>query len=305
MSDFDSVLQLAEAGDLIPEHLIISLLMKMMEVLSKENNIVEINGSVNVCGDIHGQLFDLLELFKATNFDINNMGVYLFLGDYVDRGRFSIETFAYLSVLKIKFPTKIFLLRGNHESRQVNQMYGFYNQSITNYGHSGVWSLANEVFDFLPMAALVNDNVFCVHGGLSPKISLIESLSVLNRRKELPSRGPLADICWSDPENILEWHENQRGAGYLFGKPQVDAFCHNNKLEFVARSHQIVDEGFKWYFDNKLCTVWSAPNYMYRFNNKASVLRVENNGYEILYFNECPDELRRIPDDLPLHWFFS
>lgn len=283
-----------------------------MEVLYTENNVIELSSPITICGDIHGQLYDLFELFdRATN----NAGIgnqkFLFMGDYVDRGRFSIETFAYLAALKLRYPGQFFLLRGNHECRQVNQMYGFYNETQMLYGHAGVWTFCNDVFDLLPMAALIDGRVFSVHGGLSPKITLIESIALLNRQAELPSNGPLCDLCWSDPEDIQIWKENQRGAGWIFGAPQAKEFCFNNGLDFVTRSHQLAMEGYKWFFDHKLVTVWSAPNYMYRSGNKACVMKyhptLSKSGslpYDIVMFDPRPENLRKQPEEVPNSPYF-
>ena len=196
--------------------------------------------------------------------------------DQHNRGYFSLETFAYLATLKIKYPHRIFLLRGNHESRQLNTNYGFYNDCIQIYGHIGVWSLCNEIFDLLPIAAIIDKKVFCVHGGISQEIALIEQLDLLQRRMELPIEGALSDLCWSDPDNVENWIKSQRGAGWIFGKNQVEKFLHVNNLSLIARSHQLAEEGYQFFFDQKLITVWSAPNYMYRSGNKAAVMELNS-----------------------------
>ncbi|OHT05870.1 Ser/Thr protein phosphatase [Tritrichomonas foetus] len=308
MSEFnlDSILSTIREGNPLPEKILVELLLKLMEVLYTESNVLELQSPITICGDIHGQLYDLFELFKVScpNEEVGDTK-FLFMGDYVDRGRFSIETFAYLAALKLRYPGQFYLLRGNHECRQINQMYGFYNETQFNYGHAGIWTLCNEVFDLLPMAALIDGDVFSIHGGLSPKITLIESISLLNRQQELPQSGPLCDICWSDPEDIECWRENQRGAGYLFGAPQTHAFCQNNGLRLVTRSHQIAMEGYQKFFDGQLITVWSAPNYMYRSGNKATVLKYKGrDDYELVPFEPCPDDKRKIPEDLPTSGYF-
>jgi diadenosine tetraphosphatase ApaH/serine/threonine PP2A family protein phosphatase len=258
MSDLnlDLILEDVQQGNTIGEEVLVPLLLKMTEVLYTENNVVSISSPVTICGDIHGQLYDLFELFdRATDGHGIGSQKFLFMGDYVDRGYFSMETFAYLVALKLRYPDQFFLMRGNHECRQVNQMYGFYNECQVTYGHAGIWSLCNDVFDLLPMAALIDRRVFSVHGGLSPKITLIESIALLNRQDELPSSGPLCDLCWSDPGETDSLRENQRGAGWLFGAPQVTEFCHNNGLDFVTRSHQLAMDGYRWLFGQKLITV--------------------------------------------------
>lgn len=317
MDKFDpsNIINRIQKGESINEEDLKTLLLKLMEVLYTEPNVLSLNSPITICGDIHGQLYDLFELFKKAcdteddNFDIGNQK-FLFMGDYVDRGRFSVETFAFLAALKLKYPGQFFLLRGNHECRQVNQMYGFYNESLHYYGHAGIWNMCNDAFDLLPMAALIDNKVFSVHGGLSPSIPLIEKISLFNRKNELPCEGPLCDLCWSDPEDIDDWHENQRGAGYFFGKKQVDQFCYNNGIDLITRSHQLAMDGYQEFFKDdengqaKLVTVWSAPNYMYRSGNKATVMKYENGKPVYVEFKSCPDDKRKIPEDPPPATYF-
>ncbi|KAH0795960.1 Ser/Thr protein phosphatase [Histomonas meleagridis] len=310
MEDFDPtpIIESIRQGERVSEKDVETLLLKLMEVLYTESNVLELSSPIIICGDIHGQLYDVFELFKTAGDGDETIGdkKFLFMGDYIDRGRYSIETFSYLAALKLKYPQQFYLLRGNHECRAVNQLYGFYSECVHCYGHAGLWSLCNDVFDLLPMAALIDGEVFSVHGGLSPKITLIESISLKNRKAELPCSGPLCDLCWSDPDDIQSWHENQRGAGYFFGAPQVKEFCYNNGIKFITRSHQLAMEGYQEFFDRQLVTVWSAPNYMYRSGNKASILKYNKGDTTLDYkiFDACPPEKRKIPDDPPASTYF-
>ena len=160
---------------------------KAKELLIKENNVVLLNAPLTVsidlktlflqvCGDIHGQFYDLRELFKKGG-DIEN-NCYLFLGDFVDRGYHSVETFLLLLCYKIRYPEKITLLRGNHESRQITQVYGFYDESLRKYKSTKVWQMCNEVFDLLPLGAIINNKIFCVHGGISPANNTIKKVRI-------------------------------------------------------------------------------------------------------------------------------
>jgi diadenosine tetraphosphatase ApaH/serine/threonine PP2A family protein phosphatase len=231
------------------------------------------------------------------------------MGDYVDRGHFSLETVFYLFALKLKYPETFWLLRGNHEARQVNQVYGFSVECLSVFGHSGVWSLCNEVFDMLPVAALIDNRIFSCHGGLSPDIPGIEKINLIDRNQEVPVNGPLCDLCWSDPENVVEWKVNRRGAGWLFGEIQTKEFCHlNGDLDFVTRSHQIAMTGFTWFFDQKLITIWSAPNYMYRSGNLASVMQYEKEkgvDSELIIFRSRKEDSAKLRDDPAPGGFFS
>lgn len=292
--NLDEILATIQNGDHLPEEQIIGLLRKLMEVLYGEGNVLQLDLPITICGDVHGQLFDLFELFRVGGSLPETK--YLFMGDYVDRGYYSLETFAYLAALKLKYPQSVFLLRGNHECRQVNRIYGFYDDCLLTYGHAGVWALCNDVFDLLPMAALIGTKIFSIHGGLSPDISLIEQINSRNRQVELESSGSFCDLCWSDPEEISGWATSQRGAGYVFGSKPTIEFCHNNKIDLITRAHQLAMEGYQYHFDDHLITVWSAPNYMYRTGNIASVLSIDENlNRNLKIFNEVAEDNRRRP----------
>ena len=156
---------------------------------------------------------------------------YLFLGDYVDRGYYSVETCLLLLALKVRYRDRVTLLRGNHESRQISQVYGFYDECLRKYGSINVWRLCTEVFDCLPICALVDNQLFCVHGGLSPSISSLDEISSLNRFVELPHEGGMCDLLWSDPEEeLVGWGSNPRGCGFVFGGDCVSEFNKRNGI---------------------------------------------------------------------------
>lgn len=269
---------------------------KAIELLTKEPNVVKVDPPVTVCGDTHGQFFDLLELFSIGGQcpDTN----YLFLGDYVDRGYFSLETFLLLLCLKIRFPQRMTLLRGNHESRQTTQAYGFYDEVIRKYGDSSMWDLLNKVFDVLPLCGLIGGKIFCVHGGLSPLLTSVDQINKQDRKREVPERGPFCDLLWSDPDNVSSFTLSPRGAGYLFGETAVKQFNRQNKLSLICRAHQLASEGYVEWFDRRLFTVWSAPNYCYRGGNPASLLEVDTNCATVWkMFDAAPASARgEIPD---------
>jgi diadenosine tetraphosphatase ApaH/serine/threonine PP2A family protein phosphatase len=305
--DLQEVILILETGEILPEANVVPILLRLNEVLYQESSVLMLSSPIVICGDIHGQLDDLLELFKISG-DLTTQK-YLFMGDYVDRGYHSLNTFLYLVCLKLQYPEQFYLLRGNHESRQVSQMYGFYNECISNYGHPGIWMMCNDSFDLLPLAAVIDRSIFSVHGGLSPQIPLIELISVHERQNELPSSGPLCDLCWSDPEeDVKKWRQNQRGAGYLFGINEVGKFNQVNKLRLITRSHQLAMEGYRWYFPDpttqnprgRLVIIWSAPNYSYRSGNDATIMKYGFTGMEefaLLVFR--PNETRIESRDVP------
>ena len=192
------------------------------------------------------------------------------MGDFVDRGFYSVETFLLLLALKVRYPDRIYLIRGNHESRQITQVYGFYDECLRKYGSITVWRYCTEIFDYLSLSAIIDGKIFCVHGGLSPSIQTLDQIRTIDRKQEVPHDGPMCDLLWSDPEDTHGWGVSPRGAGYLFGSDVVSQFNGANNIEMICRAHQLVMEGYKWHFNEAVLTVWSAPNYCYRYNQQKS-----------------------------------
>ncbi|KAJ0396478.1 hypothetical protein P43SY_004320 [Pythium insidiosum] len=263
-------------GEAIELTAVLALCERMKDILVEDDNVVAVRSPVTICGDIHGQFFDLLELFNMSGQAPTTN--YIFLGDFVDRGAMSVETITLLCVLKVCYPEHITLLRGNHESRQTTQVYGFQMECMKKYdGDTRVYKAFTEMFDFLPLGALVDQSLLCLHGGLSPSIHHIDQLRMLHRFQEIPPDGPFADIVWSDPDpKNFGFHMSPRGAGYIFGEDVVDKFMHLNKLAHMSRAHQLCMEGYQVLFRERFSTVWSAPNYCHRFGNLAAVMAVDD-----------------------------
>lgn len=280
-----------------------TLCAKAREILLEEANVQNVSSPVTIAGDIHGQYFDLLELLKVGG-DPPEIK-YLFMGDFVDRGFYSVETFLLLLTLKVRWPDRVNLIRGNHESRQITQVYGFYDECMRKYGNANVWRYCTEVFDYLSLGALVDNKVFCVHGGLSPSITTINQIRAIDRKQEVPHDGAMCDLLWSDPEEVDGWAVSPRGAGFLFGADVVRQFTHDNDLELIARAHQLVMEGYKTMFDDTLVTVWSAPNYCYRCGNVAAILTLsETLARSYAVFNAAPQDGRNAPAKRPPTVYF-
>jgi len=202
-----------------------------------------------------------------------------------------------LLTLKAKYPDRITLVRGNHESRQITQIYGFYDECLSKYGNANAWKYCCKVFDLLNIAAIIDNQVLCVHGGLSPDINTIDQIRTIERNQEIPCSGPFCDLVWSDPEEVDTFTVSPRGAGWLFGSKVTHEFMYINNLELICRAHQLVQEGFKYSFNEKLITVWSAPNYCYRCANVAAILVFKNvNNKEAKIFDAVPDTERSIPN---------
>lgn len=251
----------------------------LISILQEEDNCVKVDVPVTVAGDIHGQFYDLLELFHIGGLppDVN----YLFLGDYVDRGYYSCECFCLVACLKIKYPKRVTLLRGNHESRQITKVYGFYDECMRKYNNnSNAWKYLTDAFDYLPLTAVINNKIFCDHGGISPYLNSIDEINELDRFNEIPQDGAICDLLWSDPagsdDELTEgWKPSPRGAGVLFSEEVTNTFLHTNDLCYICRAHQLVQEGYQWMHNDKVVTVFSAPNYCYRCGNSASLMFVD------------------------------
>jgi len=294
-TDLDRWLETARECKYLAEADLKKLCDKVKELLLEESNVQPVSSPVTICGDIHGQFYDLLELFRTGGEPPETN--YIFMGDYVDRGYYSLETFTLLLLLKARYPDRITLLRGNHESRQITQVYGFYDECQQKYASANAWKYCTQVFDYLTLAALVDGRILCVHGGLSPDLKTLDQIRTIARAQEIPHEGPFCDLMWSDPEEIETWQVSPRGAGWLFGARVTAEFNRLNKLELVCRAHQLVQEGYKYMFpDKSLVTVWSAPNYCYRCGNVASILALDANlNREFKIFQAVPENDRLAP----------
>ncbi|KRW98555.1 hypothetical protein PPERSA_00047 [Pseudocohnilembus persalinus] len=275
IQDLDRFIDTLKKCETIKESEVKDLCSKAKEILIKEENLVHVETPVTICGDIHGQFQDLMELFKVGG-DCPETN-YLFLGDYVDRGYNSVETFLLLLSLKVRYPERIILIRGNHESRQITQVYGFYDECLRKFGSLNVWRYCTEIFDYLTLSAVIDNKNYCVHGGLSPQINTMEDIMKIDRKQEVPHDGAMSDMLWSDPDDMKGWNISPRGAGYLFGDDVVKDFNEKNSLDTIFRAHQLVMEGYRTHFSGQLVTVWSAPNYCYRLGNVAAILELDEN----------------------------
>jgi len=297
---------------ILPERLLKKACQMIKEILVEENNVQPVCLPVVICGDIHGQYYDLLELFRIGG-EMPERN-YVFMGDFVDRGYNSVETFELLILLKLRWPAHITLLRGNHESRQITQVYGFYDECLRKYGNANPWKYCTEIFDYLTLAAIVENSIFCVHGGLSPDVKLLDQIRTIHRVQEIPHEGAFGDLVWSDPDDIDSWAVSPRGAGWLFGERPTQHFNRLNGLDLIARAHQLVQDGYKYMFSDYrhgeeekkglLVTVWSAPNYCYRCGNVASILAVDEHfNREFRIFKEVPASAASVPPRQVIPYF--
>lgn len=269
------------------------------QILKNEPNLLSLDSPLTVCGDIHGQYFDLMKLFEVGGSPADTR--YLFLGDYVDRGYFSIECLLYMYCLKIWYPTTFFMLRGNHECRHLTEYFTFKLEVIHKYSEE-IYEACLESFNCLPLAAIMNKQFLCIHGGISPELNTLDDLRNINRFREPPTHGLMCDLLWADPvedfgqERTQEFftHNGVRGCSFFFSYHATCSFLEKNNLLSVIRAHEAQDSGYRMYRKTKttgfpsIITIFSAPNYLDVYNNKAAILKYENNSMNIRQFNCTP-----------------
>lgn len=259
------------------------VLNKSRSIFLDQPTLLRLSPPVKIVGDIHGQFHDLIRIFNSCGYPPYTN--YLFLGDYVDRGYKSLETILLLLCYKIKYPENFFMLRGNHESANITKIYGFYDEckrrlpSIS--GNHKLWKTFVDVFNALPIAATINDKIFCIHGGLSPDLVDLKQIENIKRPTDIPDNGLLADLLWSDPDPLIKnfsptnWPKNDRGVSYCFGKKHVDYFCLKFKMDLIVRGHMVVEDGYEFFDKRKLVTVFLAPNYCGEFDNYGAIMSVD------------------------------
>jgi len=298
-----------------------SLIERCSAQFKEEPNMLELRYPLTVCGDVHGQFFDLIRLFEVGGDPKDTQ--YLFLGDYVDRGCFSTEVVFYLYALKITYPKTFFMLRGNHECRQLTSFFNFKDECAYKY-NLGIYDKIMSSFDNLPLSALINKAFFCVHGGLSPDLTSLDEVKSMDRFVEIPREGPMCDLLWSDPyeedadpnnpdkvankenpdDGTHGHHETQatswfgyndtRQCSYVYGVEAVKQFLKDNKLTSIIRAHEAQVDGYKMQMVNKtsgiprVITIFSAPNYCDVYKNKAACLKFDNNVLNIKQFIDSP-----------------
>lgn len=249
------------------------LCLKSREIFLSQPILLELEAPLKICGDIHGQYYDLLRLFEYGGFPPESN--YLFLGDYVDRGKQSLETICLLLAYKIKYPENFFLLRGNHECASINRIYGFYDECKRRYNIK-LWKTFTDCFNCLPVAAIVDEKIFCCHGGLSPDLQSMEQIRRIMRPTDVPDQGLLCDLLWSDPDkDTMGWGENDRGVSFTFGAEVVAKFLHKHDFDLICRAHQVVEDGYEFFAKRQLVTLFSAPNYCGEFDNAGAMMSVD------------------------------
>jgi len=294
--DIDKIIQtllhtphryLVENVAILNEQTISAICNQARMLLLKQPMLLELESPIKVCGDIHGQYTDLLKIFKNCGYPPYTN--YLFLGDYVDRGKNSIETMVLLLAYKIRYPENFFILRGNHESASINKIYGFFDECKRRYSIR-LYRTFNDCFNCLPVCAIISDKIFCCHGGISPNLTSLDQIRRIIRPCYVAdniggkNRGSdiLIDLLWSDPATPNnpgdkgKWLPNDRGISYIFDEVLLERFLKRFGLELVVRGHQVVEDGYEFFANRQLVTVFSAPNYCSgEFDNKAGIMNID------------------------------
>ena len=249
------------------------LCQKSREIFLSQPILLELEAPLKICGDIHGQYYDLLRLFEYAGFPPE--ANYLFLGNYVDRGKQSLETICLLLAYKIKYPENFFLLRGNHECASTNRIWGFYDECKRRY-NIRLWKTFTDCFNCLPVAAIIDDKIFCCHGGLSPDHQSMEQICRIKRPTDVPDQGLLCDLLWADPDKeTIGWGENDSGVSFTFGPEIVSKFLAKHDFDLIARGHQMVEDGYEFFAKRQLVTLFSAPNFCGKYDNAAAVMSID------------------------------
>ncbi|KAI0654987.1 Metallo-dependent phosphatase [Cubamyces menziesii] len=291
----------------ISHHHAMFILDQATDLMSREPNLLAVPGPVTVCGDIHGQYYDLMKIFEiGGSFEENN---YLFLGDYVDRGCFGIECLLYLYALKLCYPNRLFLLRGNHECRHLTEYFTFKRECLHKYS-AEVYDACIRSFQALPVTALVDGKFFCVHGGISPELDTLQDLERMNRFEEPASKGLLCDLLWADPipnfgheSDPQQEHSpyaypgfpfidnHTRGCSYYFTYEAACRFLERNQLLGIFRGHEAQDAGYTMHRKTptkkfpSVITIFSAPNYLDVYHNRGAVIKYKNRNITIRQYN--------------------
>ncbi|EFJ08171.1 hypothetical protein SELMODRAFT_182535 [Selaginella moellendorffii] len=253
------------------------IMREALDLLSSLPSLVEVTipdkCHITVCGDIHGQYYDLLNIFEMNGLP-SNENPYLFNGDFVDRGSFSVEVILTLFAFKCLYPQGIYLARGNHESQSMNKIYGFDGEVKAKYFSDVMPEYFSEIFCALPLAHVLNSKVFVVHGGLFSTDNVkLSDIRAIDRFKQPPDEGLMCEMLWSDPHPGLGRQPSKRGVGLSFGSDVTEKFLEQNNLDLVVRSHEVKPEGYEQEHKGKLITVFSAPNYCDQIGNKGAFVR--------------------------------
>jgi len=256
----------------IPEADVVAIIAKAKYIFAEQPMLLELDPPMVVLGDIHGDLQTLVQIFETGGSPRNTN--YVFNGDYVDRGRYSLEVILLLFCFKILRPKNFFLLRGNHEAEMTTKQYGFEAEVFRKQSRR-VYKLFLSAFNVMPVASLIADQIFTCHGGISFNMDSFDDIRKIKRPTDIPLKGLMADLTWSDPTHQIDgWAEHRRGIGYAFGRAALTEWMEKHGVTLVIRAHQVVQDGYEFFANKRLITIFSAPNYTNHFDNKAGMVRI-------------------------------
>lgn len=269
---------ISEIGKSIPipqfeSNLIKDLCLNTIELLKTQPCLMRVESPVYVIGDLHGNLFDLIRILVYARSPPYSK--FVFLGDYVDRGEYSVEVITLLFALFCRYPDNIVLLRGNHEFENVNTNYGFQSEVDFTFPTKEVFFEINSVFEWLPVCAIISETMFCVHGGISPLIHSIKTLESIEKPIVSYNDELVSDMLWSDPSSSSVFFiRSARGLGVSYGRHAITEFLRKTGLKHIFRAHQCVPHGIERYFGNLVYTVFSCSNYGSTAGNRCGIVYV-------------------------------
>jgi diadenosine tetraphosphatase ApaH/serine/threonine PP2A family protein phosphatase len=255
--------------------------------------VLRLCSPICVVGDIHGSIHDLIRILRT----IGNDMPYLFLGDYVDRGSFSTEVVTLLFALAVNYPDRYFLIRGNHECSDVTETYGFKDEVLLHSSLS-TYDAFMEAFSWLPLAAIVDSVMFCVHGGIGPNVNTIRQIEEIQRPiAESRSVQIVCELLWSDPNDaLMGFGEGGRIGRPQYGKRAVKQFLEDNGLKYILRGHQCVD-GVLSARGMPVATVFSSSSYKGSGSNRSGIVKLSDGGnVDVVLFDPIAPLSRREAD---------
>jgi serine/threonine-protein phosphatase 5 len=275
----DDMIERFRNGKKIHRKYVFQIVKAVLEIVKAGPTMVEIevenSSKLTVCGDTHGQFFDLLEIFRLNGYP-SETHAYLFNGDFVDRGSWSTEIALLLYAYKWLRPDRFFLNRGNHETDGMNRIYGFEGECKAKYNES-VYKVFTESFAALPLATLIGRKYLVLHGGLFSDDNItLDDIRKLNRQNQpQPGQsGLMMEMLWTDPQPVAGRAPSKRGMGLLFGPDVTKRFCEKNGLEAIIRSHEVRMNGYEVEHDGRCITVFSAPKYCDTTENKGAFINL-------------------------------
>ncbi|TXT58778.1 MAG: Serine/threonine-protein phosphatase 1 [Promethearchaeota archaeon] len=285
-SELKSILKKPKKISNIDYDEISDIISEAIDIFEKEELLLELNTENDensiVIGDIHGNLESLLKIYEIIK--KQDPTYIIFLGDIVDRGEFQLECLIFVLALKILYPNKYYLLKGNHETVEMNKYYGFYNIFMTEFNQYSQFSEITTLYNRLPICIIVNNAILCLHGGIPENFEIIEELKKLHKNKidstlPQPIQHAIFQMMWNDPkEGLARFMDNFRGSGIkYYGYEVFEEFMNKNKLKYLIRAHEVFPGGYRWFFDNRLLSIFSSENYRGDYNpNPASYAIIKN-----------------------------